>query len=82
MELANRLTAAVMDVLALDANAISVAVEDVPAQRWMQQVYVPDIGPASASSSDRDMDRSPSLRKAKTIETAVGGTSPHRAIQE
>jgi 4-oxalocrotonate tautomerase len=38
-ELANRLTAATMDVLALDVNAISVAVEDVPAQKWMQRVY-------------------------------------------
>jgi 4-oxalocrotonate tautomerase len=42
-ELANRLTATMMEVLALDARAISVAVEDVPAQKWMQQVYVPDI---------------------------------------
>ncbi|MFT4066730.1 tautomerase family protein [Paraburkholderia sp.] len=42
-ELADRLTAAMMDVLALDAGAVSVAVEDVPAQQWMQQVYGPDI---------------------------------------
>ncbi|MEX4002101.1 4-oxalocrotonate tautomerase family protein [Paraburkholderia sp. EG285A] len=42
-ELADRLTAAMMDVLALDASAISVAVEDVPTQQWMQHVYVPDI---------------------------------------
>jgi 4-oxalocrotonate tautomerase len=42
-ELASRLTDTMMEVLALDASAISVAVEDVPAQMWMQQVYVPDI---------------------------------------
>lgn len=42
-ELADRLTATTMDVLGLDSSAVSIAVEDVPMQDWMQQVYGPDI---------------------------------------
>lgn len=42
-ELADRLAATMMDVLGLDSSAVSVAVEDVPMQDWMQQVYGPDI---------------------------------------
>ncbi|RQS40888.1 4-oxalocrotonate tautomerase family protein [Burkholderia sp. Bp8990] len=42
-ELAERLATAMSEVLALDASAVSVAVEDVPAQKWIQQVYGPDI---------------------------------------
>jgi 4-oxalocrotonate tautomerase len=34
-ELADRLTTAVMDVLGLDADAVSVAMEEVPMKDWM-----------------------------------------------
>lgn len=30
-------------MLGVDAGAVSVAVEEVPVQDWMQQVYGPDI---------------------------------------
>lgn len=42
-ELADRLAATMIDVLGLDPNAVSVAVEDVPMQDWMQQIYSPEI---------------------------------------
>lgn len=42
-ELADRLAATMIDVLGLDSSAVSVAVEDVPMQDWMQQVYGRDI---------------------------------------
>ena len=45
-KLADRLAATMMDVLDLDSGAVSVAVEDVPMQDWMRQVYGPDIEPA------------------------------------
>ena len=47
-ELAERLTLAMTDVLGLDADAISIAMEDVPSQEWMERVYRPDIEGASA----------------------------------
>jgi len=42
-ELAGRLTATMMDVLGHGADAISVAMEEVPMEEWMEQVYGPDI---------------------------------------
>ena len=46
-ELADRLAVTMMEILAIDTEAISVAVEDVPADNWMQQVYGPDIEAAA-----------------------------------
>lgn len=42
-ELARRITQDVMDVLDHDADAVSVAMEDVPAENWMADVYEPEI---------------------------------------
>lgn len=45
--LANRLTETVMDVLALDAGSVSVAVEEVAPDEWMRKIYGPDIEAAA-----------------------------------
>jgi 4-oxalocrotonate tautomerase len=42
-ELAQRITRDVIDVLDHDADAVSVAMEDVPAEDWMATVYEPEI---------------------------------------
>lgn len=47
-ELAGRLTATMMDVLGHGADAVSVAMEEVPMEDWMEQVYGPDIEAAAS----------------------------------
>lgn len=42
-ELSRRIVQDVMDVLDHDADAVSVAMEDVPAEDWMATVYEPAI---------------------------------------
>ena len=42
-QLSDRLAQTMSDVLGLDLGSVSVAVEDVPMQEWMQRVYGPDI---------------------------------------
>ena len=42
-ELVDQLVRAVMDVLGHDADAVSVAMEEVARENWMEQVYGPDI---------------------------------------
>ena len=46
-KLADQLTIAMVDVLGIDANAVSIAMEDVPREDWMEQVYRPDIEAAA-----------------------------------
>lgn len=63
-KLADRLAATMMDVLGIDSSAVSVTVEDVPMQDWMQQVYGPDIETAGEPcSSAPAMARSPTRRR-------------------
>ena len=40
---AEAVTEAIRTSLGLDRDAISVAIEDVPAEAWMREVYEPDI---------------------------------------
>lgn len=47
-ELADRLARAMEEVLSVENGAISVAIEDVPTDVWMDQVYGPDIEGAGA----------------------------------
>ena len=42
-ELGIRLTAAVMVALSVEADAVSITLEEVPEKDWMDQVYRPDI---------------------------------------
>lgn len=44
-DLADRITQAVMDSLGSSAESVSVAIEEVPASRWMADVYRPEIEP-------------------------------------
>jgi 4-oxalocrotonate tautomerase len=41
--LAEEISQAVMAVLKLDADAVSVAIEDVTPKDWVEKVYKPDI---------------------------------------
>ncbi len=41
--LAEAVTRAVMDVFGSSAGSISVAIEDVPPERWREEVYLSDI---------------------------------------
>lgn len=41
--LALRLTEAMQEALAADEKSISIAIEEVPKERWNEEVYQPDI---------------------------------------
>ncbi len=41
--IADAITRSVVEIFGNDADAVSVALEDVPAERWKTDVYLPDI---------------------------------------
>ncbi len=42
-DLTERITADVMEVLDYDADAVSVAMEEIPSHEWAEKVYRPEI---------------------------------------
>lgn len=43
MNLTDKIAQAVMEVLKVEETSVSVSFEEIPKERWTQEVYIPDI---------------------------------------
>lgn len=43
INLADKITQSVMEILKVDETSVSVSIEEIPKERWTSEVYIPDI---------------------------------------